>query len=293
MMPRWTSVYPYFDNLQVWLRRPIDRAKLKILRRQCRHLRVRNKPTRFLGGYSQRLKFKGPGIGVLRWLASRDDALVNRIEISLDYVFDNWVDRTEAFEFMHHHFVRLWHGRRQQIRIRRASERYKGWERVREIELGQTRYDTARRAPNCVGFCKEKHCRVTGELNNLHVEWRANGLKAVRATGIHRTADLLTFDHYEFWRRRLLLYKVDSERLGRMIRNKAKGTKRTKPEKTTSRRVMPFNDDLRVGETIRIAYETAQQVAARFAPDLRVRRALTRIPNDAWLPNRNAKLTPS
>jgi hypothetical protein len=64
---------------------------------------------------------------------------------------------------------------------------------------------------------------VTGELWCLHLEWRLRSLKAVRAAGIESGEDLIGFNHREFWQKRLLLFDVDRQRLGRLIRNSYTG----------------------------------------------------------------------
>ena len=45
-------------------------------------------------------------------------------------------------------------------------------------------YDGPPRAPNRTVFYGKDTSRITGELSVLHVEWKINGLKAVRRAGI-------------------------------------------------------------------------------------------------------------
>jgi hypothetical protein len=75
--------------------------------------------------------------------------------------------------------------------------------------MGDTRYDADRAAQNGIVFYKEDHSRITGEEYCLHLEWRLNRLRAVRAAGIETGQDLLKFDHRAFWQKRLRLYEVD------------------------------------------------------------------------------------
>jgi len=60
-----------------------------------------------------------------------------------------------------------------------------------------------------------KASRITGEPC-CHVEWRITGRVALKAAGITNVADLLSFDHHEFWQRRLLIAEWDLQKLGRL-----------------------------------------------------------------------------
>ena len=136
-------------------------------------------------------------------MSKRSDALINILEIALDLTFDNPADADDARDYFGRHLVRRWHGKHQN---------------VFSIE-DTTRYDASRAAPNQIVLYSEDHSRITGELNCLQLEWRANGARAVRSAGILTPQDLLDFPFKEFWSRRLLLVDVEEERLGRYLRN--------------------------------------------------------------------------
>jgi hypothetical protein len=131
---------------------------------------------------------------------------------------------------------------------------------VRE-DRAETRYDAYRGAPNLTAIYKEEFCRLTGQAAPLlHVEWRANGIKAVRSLGIHSASDLYDFDHTSFWGHRLLLLNIISpERLARLIRNQRDGTK--------SRTSTPI--DRRFGNALIRYYQTTQQLLDRFGSPVR------------------------
>jgi hypothetical protein len=156
----------------------------------------------------------------LRWLAQQNDALINRAEITLDLTFKYRANVDEAWDFVHQHGVRRWHRKNQEIRAFRSPPRGD------DPGTGETRYDAGGRAPNRLVLYAEDHTRITGELNCLHLEWRVNGLRAVRAVGIKSGQDLPEFDHRAFWQTRLLFYTVDRRRLGLQIRNRRMGTRR-------------------------------------------------------------------
>jgi hypothetical protein len=251
-------------------------------------LYVDNRPSSFGQGYRQRLEFKQPLDTALHWLAQRDDVLINRVEIALDFIFESWTARDEALEFLHFHLIRRWRSKKQQVRLYRAgTERdHRGRprpERVDQVGDAQTRYDAGRWSRNGITAYLENHSRVTGELFCLHLEWRANGLRAVQAAGIKSARDLLDFDHHEFWKERLLLVDVDTERLGRLFRNRAKGSKSRstafKPD-----RGRQINMDRRWGHAIKNSVGSLQELLDSHRTDVRLERALRPISNSAWLP---------
>src|SRR5258707_265887 len=86
-----TGLHAYFDKVQAWLKIPADRPALTILDHHCGGggLYAENKPAPFGQNYRQRIELKQPSPEALRWLAERDDVLVNRAEITLDCIFDS------------------------------------------------------------------------------------------------------------------------------------------------------------------------------------------------------------
>jgi hypothetical protein len=243
-----TGKYAYFDQIQFWVRRPLDRQTRDWLEKQCGQggLHPEDKPARFDARYRQRLNMFQPNEQALRFLAERHDALINRIEVTIDYILDG-APREDLFDFFHRHQIRRWHGKKQHIRL---------------VE-GETRYDASQWSPNKIAMYGQSSSRVTGETNCLHLEWHLNGLKAVRNAGIRCGADLLQFDHREFWKKRLLLCDVDRERLGRLLKNRASG-RRSKTVKMMEWKNKSFtyrvNPDARLGEIYVHSYDTTQEV---------------------------------
>jgi hypothetical protein len=68
--------------------------------------------------------------------------------------------------------------------------------------------------------------KVTGEVHCLHIEWRMSGARSLARAGIASVADLLALDHRQFWRQRLHLYDIDRNKLGRMLNNWQRGSRR-------------------------------------------------------------------
>jgi hypothetical protein len=290
-----TGVNAYIDKVQVWLKVPADRRTLTKFVQHCGRggMHFEDKPAPFGRGYRQRIELRQPSSEALQWLAERDDVLINRVEIALDYIFDSPSARDEAQEFLHFHLIRRWRSKKQHVRLYRASKerdsrgRRKA-ERVHEIERAQTRYDAGRWSRNGIAIYTEHHSRITGELYCLHLEWRANGMRAVQAAGIRSAADLLHFDHHEFWRKRLLLFDVDIERLGRLFRNQAKKTRSRTPAFKTYWAGLTKNMDRYSGWVIVNGVGSLQELVDTRGRQVRVNRALRPISNSAWLPLRGS-----
>ena len=145
-----------------------------------------------------------------------------------------------------------------------------------------TRYDASRAAPNQVVFYREEYSRVTGELNCLHVEWRANSARAVRSAGILTPLDLLNFSHRKFWSHHLLLVDLDEERLGRYFRNTSNLT-RSRKSPTVSYVYGEINLDRRLGHSIS-AYRSIQEVVDQHR-GYELNRCFSVLSNEALLPS--------
>src|SRR6516162_7444446 len=82
-------------------------------------------------------------------------------------------------EFFHCHFVRCHLRDTQEVRCYRGD----GQTLCREYQprLAQIHYDASRRAPNRIVNYKQESSRITGEVTSLlHLEWRVNGVRALR-----------------------------------------------------------------------------------------------------------------
>jgi hypothetical protein len=277
------AIYAYFDKVQFWVREPIDRQTLAELRTQCGRggIFAKKRPARFDGRYRQRVELRQPTTPAFSWLAQREDALINRAEITLDLVFNYRAARDENWEFLHQHLVRRWHGKKQEIRIFRTEPQTPS---VGDGDgIGGTRYDAGRSAPNLIALYGDEHSRITGELNCLHLEWRLNRLKAVRRAGIETGRDLLEFDHRQFWQERLLLFTADKERLGRLIRNQLNGRK-SRMSRIEQVGNYKINIDKRTGDVHIRSRDTIQELIDQLGPTYRIHRALVPISSEVLLP---------
>jgi hypothetical protein len=273
---RPVAVYNFFDRIQAWMKRPVDQATLSRLRKLCGDLHRDDQPAGFDYHYRQRLTFFQPQPEVLRWLAERHGVRINRVKIAIEYIYEDQNDRDNAFEYLHRHLIRLWHGRRQPIRIKMKSKRAPHRRPPTHGKLSGTRYDAGPTAASLTAFYRAEYSRVSGELDALHLEWRAKGWRAVQRTGIRCAADLLRFDHRRFWQRRFRLVDIDPERLGRLIRNRADGTR--------SRDTL--HSDASIGRRWLNMKPTVQEIIDALRGRVKISRALVALPIQDWVVGR-------
>jgi hypothetical protein len=251
-----TGVYTYIDKIQVWFRRRLSLKEIAQLRSECGgKLHVRDKPAKFDHRLRMRLQLNQPSRQALRWIASLDDAHLNYVEFAIDLTFDDEDARDEAWDFLCRFIVKS-HHRDQGIRFVK----------------GKTRYSGRRGAPNLLVVYRDRSSKVTHDRFCLHVEWRISGIAVLRRAGIHGVADLIDFDHREFWRTRFTLSAVDPERLGRLYWNYFHGTSRRKPWTIRSGKLR-YDVDRRLG-SILIRYYSTQDVIDRFRGKIDVRSCL-------------------
>jgi hypothetical protein len=201
-LPRPAPIYPsgiyaYFDKIQARFLEPLSTRQRNRLNNWCA-LYPLERPTEHWWPYAEGFQLKQPmQDDVLPWLGSldHDSVLFNAVELALDWTFDSASALDHADEFFKQHVVKRWHGE-QDISY-----------------VGTSYYSGPRTAPNLITVYTDKICRITGEIYCLHIEWRINGGKALQRAGI-TLANLPTFDHYAFWKERLLMASVDRTKLG-------------------------------------------------------------------------------
>lgn len=262
-----SAVRTFIDKVQIWFCMPIDRVTIDRLRKECGRggIYVEWRRARFDRRFRQRAELRQPSDNVLQWLSNRPDILVNRAEFALDFIFESPAERDDAIDFLRRHVVRRWHGRKQKVRL------------AGPFAARATRYDAGRWAPNAIAFYPERFSRVTGELYCVHFEWRVNGATAVRRLGLSQPADLGTFDHRAFWKRRLLLLDVDGPRLGRLLSNKYWG-------ETSRKSRVATHEMRRAGHVILNSYVTIQELLDEWCRKVRAERFTVPLPTEPWLP---------
>lgn len=265
-----TAVYSYWDVARLWLRSPLDDEQVRALRQYAggKKMRVWNKVANFNPEFVQRLTLYQPRPQAFELLAHRNDALINYTEAANDLIFS-----TEDSKIDGHRFVDRTH-----------VKRHRGKQHLGYAGEGKavTRYTGPRAAPlNLVAY-SDQHCRITGEVDCLHQEWRINSAAACRAAGIHSVRDLLTFNHRAFWERHYLLAEIDKRKFGRMVRYQQSGKRR--PSRIITVGKFTYDVDLRVGATITKALGSTQKVIDHYKRVLPVGRCLIPIEVASILP---------
>jgi hypothetical protein len=110
------SVHGFFDRVHGWLRFPATRAQQAFLKSHCGSAKFfDHTPCRSNRQLRQRIDLKQPDQYALEWLAAREGAFINIIEIALDLCFANLADRDAVWFYSARHLIRRWHGRTQCI----------------------------------------------------------------------------------------------------------------------------------------------------------------------------------
>jgi hypothetical protein len=255
------AVHAFIDNLTVWVRQPLIRRHMAVVA----PYHVEDGPAPFPGGYQQQLHVAQPSPEALRALSGMAHML-NYVEPSLDLIFDNEIACGEAFDFLDRHHVKRWH---------RGELRY-----VR----GVTRYTDDRSASNNFVVYGDRPCKLTGELDCLHFDWRIRGQEACRRAGINSAMDVLHFDHRAFWEKFLILATVDLQKLGRLHRKywKPRSAPRWISEPWSG---LPYDKDLRTGVILfNLADRSTQKLLDRFGRMFRVRDCLEKLDVEHLLP---------
>lgn len=202
--------YAYFDRIQIWLLRPLNRRRLDWLEIRC-DVDVLNQPANHSGWpFKQRIQLRAPiPSEILSWLSTlkSSEVLLNALEIALDWTFSDESQLDHSREFFRKHVIQRWQTKQAPIVNRTV------------------RYSNRRGQPNVLVDYSDKPCRVTGELYCHHIEWRLNGARPIKRAGIS-LKDLKTFDHNSFWAARLQLVAIGRRVLGRISCNRRDGTPR-------------------------------------------------------------------
>jgi hypothetical protein len=229
--------YCYFDKVQIWLRTPLSVKQMRQIQRHCAALHVENDRCWWDWRYHQRLQICRPDASALRVLAvSNDTAVLNYIEIAVDFVFSHegevqlWLDAFKGG------FLHPWHSRRMQV------EAYPGGFSTRASpERGESR------CGRWYNYYTDRPCRITGECDCFHFEGKYSGVQSLRRIGINHPRDLAQFDFDAYFAANMVLYNLDLERLGRYHDNCQRKTKRKKSRiiKYGARGI--YNQDARLG----------------------------------------------
>lgn len=260
------STWAYIDSLQVRLKQPVSAATCEQLRKHCGHVYLEYNPARFDFTYRWRLDVKQPAEQAFEWIATRADALINRADFAIDWCLHSSDEQAELQQLIETHKARRWHSEKHGVRY------YPG--------KAQTVYDAPRWAKTVLAIYRDPVSRISGELFTYRIEWRSSGVRALRTCGITTPQDLLNFDHRKFWQRRLVLFTVEKEKLGRYVANRTKRGKRRTAEMSKG-----VNLDKRRGHVLLSSVRCMQELIDRYRRPFRIVRPLQRIDVTNLLPD--------
>lgn len=235
----------YWDAVQFRTLDPLSSEQVAFVRGHCGSIHVSDEPMPYRQKlYKHRYQLKQPSDAAFEPFKTRP-YLINDGELACDFAFDGWAARQEAHYQLHSHLYRPYHDAKHGTPMYSTGN--------------LNRYDARREARNGMTMYVEDHCRITGELNCEHIEWRIQGAPAMRAKGVSTIEDLIGFDHKAFWARVLArMYRVDLERLGRLYRNKRERTRAKDALREQWGCVGLVNLDLKSGNIIAMAYAKAE-----------------------------------
>jgi hypothetical protein len=192
---------------------------------------------------------------------------LNYAEFSLDWIFEDGDTKDAAFEFFARHHIKRNH-RDQEIRFSRA-----------------TRYSGPRTAPNVVATYHDKVSKVSGEIYCVHLDWRIKGIDALKRAGIKTLRDAFAIDHVDFWHKRLLMFELEVEKIGRLCNNHHIHTRRRVPW-TTRYGSYQYHLDRRAGHAMMRRFGSVQAIVDLYRKQFDVSSCLVPINVDHLLPQR-------
>jgi hypothetical protein len=245
--------------VQVWLKQPLSPAALEHVARNCGgEPHVHDGPAPFGRGYVQRLQLRQPTPQALVPLVTSEDALVNALELSLDWTFDADDEHERAYRFVDQYLVKRYHRRAHGV-----------------VHVGRTRYTGPRASRTNAVVYPTKESKVTGEALCVHFDWRVRTADAVRAAGFANVSDLVNLDHRRFWRERLLFQRLHPRDLGRMFWNHRLRTSRREAwMRFYCGGRVAYDVHLRTGQLMIRGLRTTQQVIDLYRDKFKVRRCL-------------------
>jgi hypothetical protein len=236
-MPLSAARYCYIDKLQVWLRRPLNEKQLRQIQQHSDFTHAENERCWWDWRYVQKLQLYRPDRCAILLIAALDDTTVlNYIEIAVDFIFRDEGEVQRWLDAFKSGFLHRWHCR--QMCVAAYSNGFSTRAAPRRGESRRGRW---------FNYYADKPCRITGEVDCFHFEGKHCGVQFLRRIGIHHPRDLVDFDFSSYFRKNLVLYNLDLERLGRYHDNCQRKTKRKKSRiiKYGARGI--YNQDARLG----------------------------------------------
>jgi len=222
--------FAFFDKVAFRMRKKLTAKQMQLLRNNANSVNQRiGRPIRG-SDHVCLLTIVNPRRQALEFLARRSDLICNYVEVALDIPTRDKASGMQLVEVFDRHFVQPHHHRSET-----NAQEFGSYTRANKPGLRYVWYG-------------DRASKVSGQAC-LHLEARTHGMAAVRRIGIRDPRDLLTFDHVEFWRKRLSLFTVDLERLGRWHDNTQKKSRRQAAD-IIQRGAFSYNADRSLGAAL-------------------------------------------
>jgi hypothetical protein len=207
------DIHVYFDRVRIWSREPLSRRDRKLLEEHCGRLYFLDT------GFGSKIEIYQLREAALPRLAYfPDDATVNYLEPTCDLIVPDAAQILRLNEAFKHGFLQPRHRSK-------GVKSYRSGFSTRSLPK-----PGARRAGLWFQWYADRPCKLTGEVNCFHFEGKYEGRQAVKRVGIQHPRDLKNFEFDGYFRKCLVLYQLDLERLGRYDHNKYSHAKRKRTE---------------------------------------------------------------
>jgi len=264
-----------------------DETELAELEQYCRSVKLTEvgpRRRRLMGDkWGQRLNIQLLTMDALLWLHNRFDVygknliLMTRVDFSLDLTTYSLRDAQQLQAYFNCHLVQKWHG---------AG--------IVCFDNG-TMYFRCRKSRNNIAVYSGRPSKITN-TSCCHFDWRICKADTLRRAGFHSIEDLINWNPYEFWKKRLVLMEMDFYKLGKIYNDMGR---RKKPF-IKQRGSYKYDVFKRTGDLIKRciqlpneSYSSVQKAIDFFRVcDIRTKRGvrgcLVKLSNDDFLPRQTA-----
>jgi len=250
----------YFDRLQIHLVE-ITNPEVDFLREQCAHFEI-DKGMWPASPFEYRVQLVQPSPLAIDCLDRRDpdQTLINAAEVAVDYSYDTDEEAEEVTRIVKRGLIRRWHPHHHKVKSlwrKRKAEEIEDEYIPDDEEIGVERVDGPGWARIKSVIYREGHQRLTGQCHAVHVEIRLRSAQACKGAKVV-LGKLGQFDFVGIHKRRLAVYDIDVERLGRLLRNRWNGTKSRDPL-LRKLHLVEVSQDWRLGSIMLARYSNLQE----------------------------------
>ncbi|MDH4227036.1 MAG: hypothetical protein OEV59_04695 [Deltaproteobacteria bacterium] len=231
-----SSSVPYIDKVVVWFKQynsKIDKEELEkfctkaITRKGLMHYYNKQKKRwLFNSKWSYRIILLQPKPELFVYLKQNTTQayLISHFEEALDYITPDFESALTVHDFLQTFLVKKWHGKQELHCL------------INHKNKNKTTYFAKRGTPVNFVIYSGRNSKIRKNQPCCHLEIRFFGSSAVKnRLGITSFDDIINFNHYNFWKKYIRLYRISNiTKLGKIFtKNKSKKTKarlRRKPK---------------------------------------------------------------